>query len=435
MAARIPYDFTPFPRKLHPGWAGRSHASWGLCVRLWLLADGQPIQVHGADWRASLCQQMGIGGRDRPTTRSLMADLQSDGLMTVQGGFVHVVFHPNQGSPGTTELATELVAEESARGSTGVQPGVRQESYPLDLSDRNHSDRFLQTDRQTEKKDSSDARARETTTPVGSGDFRNPLPEPPPNLPPREQPLGEWIAAEHARRHVARTGTTPGGSNRYDLARQIAKWVEGNCEAYKLSNRALATLLLDGLFASDKAGAKGWGLGWILNAPQEFCGLPSGVKPVAATTEKQQKGIEALERMEASWRQQVAAHGELEQLHHITSDRDFSRPKIIAKYDLDGLPVERETEQKFREAVAALRKRVADREATWKRQAEANPIPDEDTWEPPTAAEPERANVVELKPTPQPKRSYTPMSPQQRAEREAQLQEQMRAIRAASAAE
>lgn len=157
--ARIPYEFTPFPRKLHPGWAGRSHASWGLCVRLWLLADGQPIQVHGADWRASLCQQMGIGGRDRPTTRALMADLQSDGLMTVLGGFVHVMFHPNQGLPGTTELVPELVVEGYDRGTTGVVPGVRQESYPLDLSDRNHSDRFLQTDRQTDKTERENARA------------------------------------------------------------------------------------------------------------------------------------------------------------------------------------------------------------------------------------------------------------------------------------
>jgi hypothetical protein len=165
--ARIPYDFTPFPRKLHPGWAGRSHASWGLCVRLWLLADGGPIQVHGGDWRASICQQMGIGGRDRPTTRALMADLQSDGLMTVVDGFVHVKFHPEQGRPTTTELRTELVAEESARGSTGVQPGVRQESYPLDLSDRNRSDRFLQTDRQTEETERERARAASDDWKVG----------------------------------------------------------------------------------------------------------------------------------------------------------------------------------------------------------------------------------------------------------------------------
>lgn len=165
--ARIPYDFTPFPRKLHPGWAGRSHASWGLCVRLWLLADGGPIQVHGADWRASLCQQMGLSGRDRPTTRALMADLQSDGLMTPRDGFVHVKFHPDQERPGTTELRTELVGEGLARGSTGVQPGVRQESYPSDLSDRNHSDRFLQTDRQTEETERENARALADDLKVG----------------------------------------------------------------------------------------------------------------------------------------------------------------------------------------------------------------------------------------------------------------------------
>lgn len=226
--ARIPYDFTPFPRKLHPGWAGRSHASWGLCLRLWLLAEGQPIQVHGADWRASLCQQMGIGGRDRPTTRALMADLQVDGLMTVVSGFVHVQFHPNQGAPGTTELVPELVGEGSARGSTGVQPGVRQESYPSDLSVDNHSDRFLQTDRQKEEKERG--RAREdfvpARRPVGEppADFVETFQEPDPEPKLEDQILNAWKRAVHDK-----TTRTPGSTKlATDGAAEVAAWLREN---------------------------------------------------------------------------------------------------------------------------------------------------------------------------------------------------------------
>lgn len=251
--ARIPYDFTPFPRKLHPGWAGRSHASWGLCVRLWLLADGQPIQVHGADWRASLCQQMGIGGRDRPTTRALMADLQSDGLMTVAGGFVHVKFHPDQGRPGTTELRTELVAEEYDRGSTGVQPGVRQESYPSDLSVEKHSGRVLQTDRQTDRIE----RERGGDALEGAA-------------------LVTWILNDHYRRYHDLLLRPPAGLKRRPMAEQLAEWVEGASGAYGLSNQALATKILAGLFASSTARDAGYSLTWAVQSPEEFCGLPDG---------------------------------------------------------------------------------------------------------------------------------------------------------------
>lgn len=277
--ARIPYDFTPFPRKLHPGWAGRSHASWGLCVRLWLLADGQPIQVHGADWRASLCQQMGIGGRDRPTTRALMADLQSDGLMTAREGFVHVKFHPDERRPGTTELRTELVAEESARGSTGVQPGVGQGSDPLDLSDRNHSDRFLQTDRQTDKTE------RETASepPVDRSAIVR-------RLELRGEGLTTWILNEHARRYYALNVRPPAGLKRKEMAQELATWVEGASGAYCVSNQVLASKVLDGLFASEKAAGGKHSLSWAVQCPEEYCGLPNGEEYEATrrTTTKEQ---------------------------------------------------------------------------------------------------------------------------------------------------
>lgn len=282
--ARIPYEFTPFPRKLHPGWAGRSHASWGLCLKLWMLADGQPIQVHGADWRASLCQQMGIGGRDRPTTRSLMADLQSDGLMTVRDGFVHVKFHPEQGRPGTTELRTELAAEGYDRGTTGVQPGVGQESYPLDLSDRNHSDRFLQTDRQTEETE------RESAREVLS--FRRPLPEAPPDLPPAEPPLPERIVSAHAKRYTElRLGETC--MRDYTAAAKVARWCEANAPVRKTTPFELAMRVLSGLFASERAANARWKLSWAANDPAEFLEPPPGCKPVASTKEQVEAGKQA----------------------------------------------------------------------------------------------------------------------------------------------
>jgi hypothetical protein len=282
--ARIPYDFTPFPRKLHPGWAGRSHASWGLCLKLWLLGDGQPIQVHGADWRASLCQQMGIGGRDRPTTRALMADLQSDGLMTVLGGFVHVKWHPNQGMPGTTELAPELVAEEYDRGSTGVQPGVGQESYPLDLSVDNHSGRFLQTDRQTEERERE--HAREVVN------FRKPLPDPPPDLPPAEPPLPERIVSAHAKRYTElRQGETC--KRDFRAGADIARWCEANAVVHKTTPADLAQRVVAGLFASDRAAGRRWPLSWAAHDPAEFLPPPDGCKPVASTKEQAEAARQA----------------------------------------------------------------------------------------------------------------------------------------------
>lgn len=282
--ARIPYDFTPFPRKLHPGWAGRSHASWGLCLKLWLLADGQPIQVHGADWRASLCQQMGIGGRDRPTTRALMADLQSDGLMTVKDGSVTVFFHPGQGV-GESARSTTGVGEGYDRGTTGVQPGVRQGSYPSDLSDRNRSDSFLQTDRQTEETERESTRAEVLN-------FRQPLGDPPPGLPPAEPPLAERIVAAHGLRYSElRNGETC--KRDYRAAAEIVRWCEANAEVRKTTPAELAMRVVAGLFASDRAGARRWPLSWAATDAAEFLEAPPGCKPVASTKEQIEAGKQA----------------------------------------------------------------------------------------------------------------------------------------------
>lgn len=322
--ARIPYDFTPFPRKLHPGWAGRSHASWGLCLKLWMLADGQPIQVHGADWRASLCQQMGIGGRDRPTTRALMADLQSDGLMAVNAGFVTVFFHPGQ-TVEESARGTTGVGEGYDRGTTGVQPGVRQESYPSDLSDRNHSGRILQTDRQTEETE------RESTRPVAVLNFRQPLGEPPPNLPPAEKPPLEQIVSAHAVRYSQlRQGETC--PRDYRAAGTLLAWCEANAAVHKsASGLALALRVVAGLFESERAAEKRWRLSWAATDPAEFLPSPDGCKPVArskdaAEADKQAAIASQTARLKKEFAASIQAARE--------ADDDYTANKLAAERDL-----------------------------------------------------------------------------------------------------
>jgi hypothetical protein len=281
--ARLGYDFLALPRRRHPGWVGLKN-SYGplLFAPLFEIAEGAPIPIHGSDWRVWLCRVWCLTGRARSPVCKALDELAERGVIAVGKGLVSVLFRPEDEH--NSSIQTTQLEHTASTETTQLEQKSRRHS---DLSVENHLTPKIQTDREKERKtDSSDARARETTTTDRSGDFRKPLPEPPPNLPPREQPLGEWIAAEHAKRHVARTGTTPGGSNRYELARKVGEWATANCEAYKVSNRALATSLLDGLFASEVAGAKGWGLGWLVNSPQQFCGLPAGVQPVEAKAEK-----------------------------------------------------------------------------------------------------------------------------------------------------
>lgn len=274
--ARLGYDFVAIPRKRHPGWVGLKNSSGQfLFAPLFEIAEGAPIPIHGADWRVWLCRVWSLSGRARSPVCKSLDELAERDVIRVGEGSISVLFRPEDRHNSSTGKHRDDTTR--AHSDTETTQLEQNPCSHLDLSVENNSTPKIQTDRQKRQTEE-----RERPSAHESFGFRNPLPEEPPNLPPREQPLGEWICNEHSKRHVARTGTTPGGSDRYSRAREVAAWVDANCEAYKLSNRVLATKLLDGLFASDRAGAKGWGLGWLQTSPQEFCGLPPGVKPVVA---------------------------------------------------------------------------------------------------------------------------------------------------------
>lgn len=374
--ARLGYDFLALPRKRHPGWIGLKHSSGQfLFAPLFEIAEGAPISIHGSDWRVWLCRIWCLSGKARSPVCKALDELAERGVIAVGEGFLSVLFRPDdEHKEGAQRPKPSPRKEHSGSEQEHVSPNSGRR---LGLSAENDSTPKIQTDRQKrEKEERERAGARE------GSDFRKPLPEEPPNLPPREQPLGEWIATEHSKRHVARTGTTPGGSDRYSRAREVAAWVDANCEAYKLTNRALATKLLDGLFASDRAGAKGWGLGWLQTSPQEFCGLPPGVKPVVA----EPKSAEPKNPTHQVWKAPDYAAEQRESEERYLREREewfAQHPELRAEVESDPLEITPRVVVSIAEAKA-------------------------------------------------PAKAYRPKSPEELAARRAALEEQARAIRAAA---
>lgn len=270
--ARLGYDFVAVPRRRHPGWVGLQN-SYGqfLFGPLFEIAEGAPIPFHGVDWRVWLCRVWCLAGKARSPVCKALEELAERGVIAIGEGWISVLFRPeDEHKEGTQKPKPSSRKEDSGSEHPHRRPNS---GSHLDLSVENNSTPKIQTDRQnrqTDERERAHAHAREL--------FRKPLPEPPPDLPPPEPLLGEWIATEHAKRYAARMGTSPGGSNRYALARELGRWVEGNSEAYKLSNRALATAILEGLFTSERAAAKRFPLSWAVQDPTEFCGCPSGIK-------------------------------------------------------------------------------------------------------------------------------------------------------------
>lgn len=393
---RIAYDFTPFPRKLHPGWAGRSHASLGLCLRLWMLADGQPIQVHGADWRASLCQQMGIGGRDRPTTRALMADLQTDGLMAVSGGFVTVIFHPGQ-SPEESSRSTTGVVEGLSRGSTGVQPGVGEESDPIDLSVQNRLGQILQTDRQTEETEERDAALEledfedeeEEPEPEPLRLFRTPLGEPPPDFADRDETeptLQDRIISAWRRGVSDKGGGQPADTKLARLgAAEVAKWLHENVRENETPLSAFQAALKLYL-AEDKPGLRknSWPLAWLVER------LP-GYRAPAPKPEAPKSNNPT---------------------HQVWKAPDYEA-EMRDSYDPERI---RREQEKF-----------------WAEHPEFRPSVDEEPE--PIAPPPTRVVVSIAEAKPQVKPGYRTKTPEEIAERKRLLEEQVRALKAANASE
>lgn len=117
--------------------------------------------------------------------------------------------------------------------------------------------------------------------------FRQPLGDPPPNLPPAEKPPLEQILSAHAARFSKlRNGETC--KRDYTAAKTVLAWCEENASVHKAaSGLELALRVVAGLFESERAAGARWKLSWAANDPAEFLPPPPGVKPVAAVSSKE----------------------------------------------------------------------------------------------------------------------------------------------------
>lgn len=175
--ARIEYDFCPMPRRWYAGWSNHQGLyARGLRAALFELADGGPIPVHGADWLASLCNQMAIHGKDRPNVRKALKQFVADGLIGCDGTHVRGRFLPDAGPvEHRADIETKRAVIETKRAEIDPQPCRNHDltsgtiPLPLESTPRNDSGRISQTDRQTDKTDHTDARAGATPETGGGG--------------------------------------------------------------------------------------------------------------------------------------------------------------------------------------------------------------------------------------------------------------------------
>ncbi len=313
---KLEYAFVAFPAELHPLWLGVSTHDMGLCLRLFILTKGDPYPIHGRDWMGWLCRQMTIHGPERRNVRAALARYHDLGLIKVESGVVTVGFRPDfvlgptsDQRPTDVRSTVDRQSIDSARTSLEHRSDVAR-VVKIEPSTGNHSSQNLQIDqiRSDQIREDEDARARATTAAESQRGFRRPLPEPPLGFAEREpaqlsgQALATWILRQHASRYHARFTVLPKGTKLEEMARRVAEWVEGSRGAYGLSNQELAGKLLDGLFASDKArDAKNpYGLGWLVNGPEEFCGRVVDIKKAREKQERERQQLEARRRHEAS---------------------------------------------------------------------------------------------------------------------------------------
>jgi hypothetical protein len=273
---KIGYDFCPLPRKRHPAWRALKHLL-GNCIpeKFWLLNDGKPVQVHGDDWRVSICRDLAIEARHRKHWCDAMREAERAGLLTHSEGFVSI--HIEQAQPRLTSDSPE-VHPHLTLGSPEVHSGFTSNSIPV--SNENHSTPILQTEETDKTEESESAGARTHTREVVH--FRIPLGEPPPELPPAEPPLAHTIVQAHAAEYAKRTAGLKPPSD-YTAAKQLADWCEAGASAYATDAKTLALRCVAALFVHPRAGAARWPLHWMVGKHDttEFAGLPSGVKPIA----------------------------------------------------------------------------------------------------------------------------------------------------------
>lgn len=156
----LDYEFFPFPKQLHPGWADPNCHLLGLCMKLFAIANGGPITVHGDDWLENLCKQMHINGRERPNVRRSLLNLQDAGVVRYTGaGVVSVVFRrtdtllPVVANPTPVDVESSPIDADLQATCSDPSAVDLPLNIPLEPSVGNDSTHKPQTDRQTDKKD------------------------------------------------------------------------------------------------------------------------------------------------------------------------------------------------------------------------------------------------------------------------------------------
>lgn len=152
MGTKVGFSFIALPRRRHAAWVGLQNAYGNfLFAPLFELAEGAPIQFHGADWRVWLCRTWCISGKARsPICKALDELLERDVIRLIDGR-ISVLFSPDQRHCSATERGSEKEdrsPEVEDSGSEHPHVGKIGGSH-LDSSVGNHSTPEIQTDRQT----------------------------------------------------------------------------------------------------------------------------------------------------------------------------------------------------------------------------------------------------------------------------------------------
>lgn len=433
---RVPFRFHPAYRELPAQWRTLSYLQRSVLQDIWRLSDDDcsgRVETSG-DPVAFLARALDIADRrDRRSVTMAIRNLFEIGLLSKDDGTVTVQNRGLDVRQASVKRPLDAQKSEVCGRLTAHKPAESLEPGPVERKNR------------TEQKERSAGVPAHIPAHIPARDFipeRRPLPEVPADVPPPEPPLAKWIGDEHARRFIARTGTQPGGAGRFKQAAKVAEWVEGNSEAYRLSNQALSAKILDGLFRDPKATEKRWPLWLASTDPHAFCGYPAGVQTqldaAKPLTPLQSEGAAHLQRMESAWKAQVAAHDAPAHIRGVCEQRDFERPRVVAKYDLGGTSVDRETAAQWNECIATKRREYGEKLACWKQQAEQNPIPDEPEEMPELSPPPEpRLSLVSNSnegPKPPKRGVYRPKTPEELEARRQELQRQEAMIRAANAA-
>lgn len=384
--ARLGYDFIAVPRKRHPGWIGLKHSSGQfLFAPLFEIAEGAPIPIHGSDWRVWLCRIWCLSGKARSPVCKALDELAERGVIAVGEGFLSVLFRPeDEHKEGAQRPKPSLQKEHSGSEKEHVSPNSGRHS---DLSVENNSTLKIQTDRQNRKTE------RETERAHASG-FRRPVGEPPPNFvetfhePDPEPTLEEQIIKLWRGAVYAKLTKWPGSTKQVATgASEVAAWLRENVRdgSAPLSDFQAALKLY---IADDKESLRKntWPLSWLVER------LPGYLAPAAPSAEPKSNNP-----THQVWK---APDYEAEMRWSYDPERIRREREVLFGGDQEAIARAEEAEREMLERAAATRVVVS---------------------------------IAEAKP--QVKPGYRTKTPEEIAERKRLLEEQVRALKAANAAE